>query len=943
MKKSRLFFAAFVVFFSLAAIAQESTQKTIISATLRSSVNNEVIPFATVSIKERQEKTFSDSKGNIRFSIPAILPVTLIVSSIGYETKEVVWNKSLGEASISLSPSATIQEEVVVLPTGTLSSALLAPVTVERMSLKAIVNSAAPNFYSGISNLKGVDVTTSGIMFNTISTRGFNGSGNLRMNQYLDGMDNQAPGLNFSVGNFLGMSELDVESVELLPGASSALHGSGGLNGVLLMKSKNPFKYSGFSAQVKEGVMHVNDDNQKRSPYHDFSIRWAKSFNNKFAFKINAQYIGADDWQASDMSNLSRTNLISKPKAGDRKSDPNYDGVNVYGDEVNVDMYSTNEAILSQVVFALREAFKRDGGRYPTPAELDQIMSNHPQYKAFWLGKKFNLIPRQRVSRTGYNEKDMVDYKSYNLKISGGLYYNLTPETELSVIGYWGTGTTVYTGADRYSLKGVKMGQYKAEIKNKNSFLRAYTTQENAGDAYNTTALASYINESWKNSEKWFPEFIGNYAGARLMGVDSVTAYSIARMKADSGRFMPGTAAFNQQHEGLSKTPISKKGARFLDKTDLWQFDGQLDLSSKVKVVDVLVGGSYKQYVLNSEGTLFSDTAGRIKIPEWGGFIQLQKAVFNEHLILTASGRYDKSKNFKGRITPRIAALVKVKEVHNLRVSYQTAYRFPATQDQYINLFTGTTTLIGSLPEFASYYNFSENPPYTAGSIAKFRETSNPGDLQKGSFDELKPETVNSVEFGYKALIEKKLLIDIYTYFSRYNNFIGRVAVGQSVKPGELPTGSFNTKSFAYAQNSGETVNAKGFGAGIEYRAGSNYTFRANVASDKLYNVESDFVTFFNTPKYRFNIGAANEDVWRGFGFNVMYRWQDKVDWEGTFGTGPVPSYGTMDGMFSYRMPKVKTLIKVGASNIFNRYYSSAFGNPQVGGIYYVSVGYNVF
>ena len=942
MKKSPLLFPALLVFCSSASLGQ-SSQKTTISATLRNSINNEMIPSATISVKDRPEKTFSDSKGNVRFAIPAALPVTLIVSSIGYETKEVVLEKSVEDVNISLTPTATIQEEVVVLPTGTLSSAMLSPVTVERLGLKAIVNSAAPNFYSGINNLKGVDVTTSGIMFNTVSTRGFNGSGNLRMNQYLDGMDNQAPGLNFSVGNFLGMTELDVESVELLPGASSALHGSGGLNGVLLMKSKNPFKYDGFSAQVKEGVMHVDDDNQKRSPYHDLSIRWAKSFHNKFAFKINAQYIGADDWQASDMSNLSRTNLISKPKAGDRNSDPNYDGVNVYGDEVNVDMYSTNEAIVAQVVYGTREEFKRKTGRYPTPQELDHILSNHPDYKAFWLGKKYNVIPRQRVSRTGYNEKDMVDYKSYNLKISGGLYYNITPETELSVIGYWGTGTTVYTGADRYSLKGVKMGQYKAEIKNKNSFLRAYTTQENAGDAYNTTALASYINESWKNSERWFPEFIGNYAGARLMGVDSVTAYRVARMKADSGRLIPGTAAFNQQHERLSKMPISKKGARFLDKTDLWQFDGQLDLSSKVKVADVLVGGNYKRYVLNSEGTLFADTAGRIIIPEWGALVQLQKAVFDRHLIITASGRYDKSKNFKGRFTPRVAALVKVADVHNLRVSYQTAYRFPSAQDQYINLFTGTTTLIGSLPEFASYYNFHENPPYTAASIAKFRETSDPSELERGVVDELKPETVKSVEFGYKALIQKKLLIDLYTYFSRYNNFIGRVAVGQAEKPGDLPTGSYNTNSFAYAQNSNETVNAKGFGLGIEYRAGSNYTFKANVASDKLYNVESDFITFFNTPKYRLNIGAANEDLWKGFGFNVIYRWQDKVDWQGTFGTGPVRSYGTMDGMLSYRMPKLKTLIKLGASNVFNKYYSSAFGNPQVGGIYYVSVGYNVF
>jgi outer membrane receptor protein involved in Fe transport len=555
---------------------------------------------------------------------------------------------------------------------------------------------------------------------------------------------------------------------------------------------------------------------------------------------------------------------------------------------------------------------------------------------------KYGLVPRQRVSRTGYDEKDMVDYKTYNLKISGGLYYNFTPNTELSLIGYWGTGTTVYTGADRYSLKGVKMGQYKAELKNKNWFLRAYTTQENAGEAYNTTALASYINEQWKKSEDWFPQYIGNFLGARFAGMSEGNANLYARSKADSGRLMSGTEAFKQQHERLRNTPIKDGGALFLDKTDLWQFDGQADLTEKIKIMHVLVGANYKQYILNSEGTLFSDSTGRITIPEWGGFAQIQKDLFQNRLVMTASGRYDKSKNFDGQFTPRIAALINLTQDNNIRLSYQTAYRFPTAQDQYINLFTGTTTLIGSLPEFAKYYRFDENPVYTAQSISTFRETGNIADLEKGSFNKLKAETVKSFEVGYKALIKKKLFIDLYTYFSAYNNFIGRVAVGQSAI-GQHPTGSYNTKSFAYAQNSDQTVRAKGFGIGIEYKTAKKYILKVNAASDKLYKLQSDFFTFFNTPKYRFNAGLGNEDAWKGIGFNVNYRWQYKVNWEGTFGTGPVPAYGTLDAMISYKMPKVKTLLKLGASNVFNKYYSSAFGNPQVGGLYYLSIGYNVF
>ena len=59
-------------------------------------------------------------------------------------------------------------------------------------------------------------------------------------------MDNQAPGLNFPLGNAIGLTQLDVDNIELLSGASSALYGSERIkwyNG--FMTGKDPFKYQG--------------------------------------------------------------------------------------------------------------------------------------------------------------------------------------------------------------------------------------------------------------------------------------------------------------------------------------------------------------------------------------------------------------------------------------------------------------------------------------------------------------------------------------------------------------------------------------------------------------------------------------------------------------------------------------------------------------------------
>jgi hypothetical protein len=41
-------------------------------------------------------------------------------------------------------------------------------------------------------------------------------------------------------------------------------------------------------------------------------------------------------------------------------------------------------------------------------------------------------------------------------------------------------------------------------------------------------------------------------------------------------------------------------------------------------------------------------------------------------------------------------------------------------------------------------------------------------------------------------------------------------------------------------------------------------------------------------------------------------------------------------------VPSVKSLIKVGGTNILNKYYTTAFGSPSIGGLYYVSFAYNI-
>src|SRR5687767_13117809 len=337
---------------------------------------NEPIPFVTIKVKNGKEGAQTDTQGKFSIKVTS-LPVMLQITSTGYDDKEVS-AANADELNVILSPNEKTLEEVIVNAGG---DARLKVKQLEApfdylIQTKKDFNNSPSDPYASLLTKRGLDVTVSSITYKTYSTRGFNGSGSSRVNQIMDGMDNQAPGLNFTVGNFVGLSDLDLESIEILPGASSALYGPGGLNGTIILNSKNPFKTPGFSLLVKNGVTDIGKEQRNKAGlYSDYTLRWAKNFNDRFAFKIGAQYTEANDWLANDTTNYLRMGGSGTVVDGTRQTDPNYDGVNVYGDETN-----TNIKRVAEQMVAL--------GILPAGA--------------------LPLVPEQVTSRTGYNEIDVI-------------------------------------------------------------------------------------------------------------------------------------------------------------------------------------------------------------------------------------------------------------------------------------------------------------------------------------------------------------------------------------------------------------------------------------------------------------------------------------------------------------------------------------------------------
>ena len=939
-------------------ISMAFAQSITISGTVTDKQTKETLPGVSINVKGKSIGTSSNVDGKFTLSTTESAPFTLVVSYLGYKSIEQEVRASATGLIFSLESQSILGQEVVVAASRTPERILESPVSIERLGQAAIRETAAPSFYDALNNLKGVEMSAQSLTFKSVNTRGFNANGNVRFNQYIDGMDNQAPGLNFSVGNIIGMSELDIDNVELLPGASSALYGAGGINGTMLMTSKDPYKSQGVSFSLKRGINHVNDPLQDTQPYEEAGVRVAKAWN-KFAFKTTLSFLQADDWQAANYSNFDRTGRVVKN--GNRSTDPNYDGVNSYGDEVNQNMRiiansvqtATNAGVAAATGGAIPNIIGMINASLPptaTPAQIGGFLSAFPaalrptiqNVLPFNFGLRAGIIPDQSVSRTGYNEANLVDYNAKSLKTSTSLHYKLSNTVQAVLQANWGSGTTVYTGSDRYSIRNFSIGQYKLEVKGQDFMVRGYTTQERSGDSYISSILGSYINEASKASTTWFPQYIGNYVGARSAGLPDAQAHAAARSAADQGRFQPGSQQFEAAKNTIMNTTISSGlGAKFDDKSNLWHYEGMYNFTNALKgVVDLQVGASFRRYDLNSAGTIFDDLNRTIDIDETGAFVQMGKKL-GESFKLAVSGRYDKNMNFEGRFTPRITGVYTVAPNNNIRLSYQTGYRNPTTQNQYIDLSVGggSTRLIGGLPEMVQKYNLFTNRPFTDVSYRNFLASAaagaaNPALLQTYSFDPngVRPESVQAYELGYKGLIGSKLLIDTYGYYNAYKDFISSVEVFQQ-------NGSAFTR-FGVPVNAAGDVSAYGAALGMDYLMGK-FNLSGNISYNQIGNLPTTFLNDFNTPTVRYNLGIGNRSIAKNVGMNVNYRWQDSFYWASSFASGDVPSFGTLDAQVNLKIPSVNGMIKIGAQNLLNRYYITSYGNPEMAGMYFVGFTFN--
>jgi len=818
-----------------------------------------------------------------------------------------------------------ILTEVTVSATRLKESILQSPVSIQKVGQKYFNASPAPSFYDALENVQGVQVITPGMGFKVLNARGFANTTNVRFAQLVDGMDMASPHIGGPIANALGPSDLDVDNVEIVPGVASALYGMNTINGLANISTKDPFTSEGLSIQQKTAVTHIGDAATGAKLFSETSLRWAKALSSRWAFKLNGTFSKGYDWIAGNHSDLNSNANISTGLTG--ADNPAQDPVNGYGNE------SSDRKTISL------------------------------------KGKSYV------VARTGYNEADVVNYDLQNIRADAGLYFKISRTATISYLFHIAVLDNVYQRANRFRLQDYLIQQHGFQFQSNSIQAKVYLNAENTGNSYNLRSMAENIDRNYKPDNAWYADYTTAFNAAYQSGSAVAQAHHLARAAADAGRSQPGTPGFTNVLDKLQQINNWDSGAALKVKADFIHAEAQVNLTEqwlkglKEKAgIEILAGADHRTYIIVPDGNYFINPVpgkayNNIHYGKTGGFISVTRSLLKDHLKLGAIIRSDKNDYFTRTWNPRFTAVYSPKHTQHFRLSFQSGYRFPSIFEAYSNVNSGGVKRVGGLP--AMSHGIFENA-WLQSSITAFQQAvlkdmnangmtqdnairSNQSLLKKNPYTYIRPEHVNSVEGGYKGVFAKgKLYVDADFYFNNYQSFIAQanMNVPNTQQADSIPFALYNKarqSQYRMWTNSQTRVYNYGGSAGFTFNS-DGYMANANTSFAKLQRSanEDGLEDGFNTPEWMVNLSVSKEKICRHTGAGITWKWQSGYYWQSFLVNGNVSAYSTLDAQVNYTFEKAGCKVRLGGTNLLNKYYYSFLGGPSVGGMYYVTLTYGM-
>lgn len=925
---------------------------------------------AYILLMNTQLGAISDGEGNFRIILPKSINQSysfthvLEIRLTGYENRKVTFTNHANELVIYLREDAVALDEVVISAMRMEEKIKESASTITKLNLRDIRNNPSTNTFDVATNLSSIHYTSSAFTVKTLNARAFGEVGIPRFLHRIDGMEMYAPTTGIQYGSLVGVSDLDYENIEIITGPASSLYGPNAFNGMINITGKDPFQYPGMSYRVRMGFNNLNPPNlnhhplqtvgnnyvslsgdRQLQPLYEVNTRYAHVFNPKLAAKINIGYQGGKDMIANDFRSVNEYD-------GDLQGKLGYDGINVYGDEVN-----------------------------------KLLLINSPIY-----GTK-----RLRMSRSGYREQDLISYNSRVFNLSTSVHYRPDENTTWIFQNRINYGSYIFqVGQGRYFADGALLMQNKAELQKKSYFIRLYLNTEYSDNTYDIAQLATSLNSNQKGNSDYMRQMSIAFSGGlnpylkdfglptiepgndiearRFADSDNtkLSEYLLNKGETKLGTWMkgkeyltPGTPEFNTALAKIKSLYKTNGGARLFGKSNLLHLEGQLKLHEHIKFlkdrkIDLLLGGNLRWTEADSRGQVFIDSMGQaISLGEGGIYIQGTGNFINRQIKIIGTLRTDKAQYFSAQLSPRLSVTFRSERLkeHFFRINFQTAFRNPTFQDRYLNIGTGYNGLaLGNRRENIQSYNLDGNiyPLANVSYASYFLWNGDTAQAKKYlghtvNVPNLRPERISTFEIGYRGSFFEKLNIDFTFFVCRYFDLItSEMYAGPNLltnrnhtnPPSLSDIATESSTIYIIPSNINKVFNVLGVNPTINYQLNRNislsssYTFtRMQDTTDRIYERQYSF----NTPRHRLTNQIKARNIFKRLDFVMNHRWYDGCYYLGQW----IPSYNVIDLLVSYAIPQTKFIVTFGANNLLNFYHREIYAGPSMGGVYFLQFSFD--
>ena len=321
--------------------------------------------------------------------------------------------------------------------------------------------------------------------------------------------------------------------------------------------------------------------------------------------------------------------------------------------------------------------------------------------------------------------------------------------------------------------------------------------------------------------------------------------------------------SYTQQWVGTSPTNgvALSRGAIFQD--DSRRLNSEVQYNNNWGGFNVIVGAQYQLDMAGSHGTYLLDDSSRIDIYQYGFYGQIEKELGSGFKAIVAA-RADDHQLYGFHFIPK-AGLLYTSDAGTFRLTYGYGISNPTILNSDMNLFGGL--VLGNAVGFT---------------------------LADGTkIPALKPETISTIEAGYKGVIGKKLFIDFDAYYNFTKDFLSPLTnISQAFTGGPFVTYRGDVPISQYTSgyllgpgdyiltvlNVGK-VNTYGADLGLNYYFNNNLSLTFNYSYFNYQAIETDiFVNqlFLNTPRNKIGVGL-NYYGEKFFG-SVFGRWAENYN-----------------------------------------------------------------